>query len=365
MIRIHILADDLTGALDSVADLRACAPVHLGSAPAPTAGTSATRHQVEALSTGSRDILPAELPDRLQKVLGWFREADLCIKKVDSLLRGNTFEEVAWVARAGGFSQIVFAPAFPKLGRVTFDGHHWLATSHGTAPTQVDTPSLKARFAALGLEVIGERPGHGDALRVWIPDVRTEQDLQRLAALAQDSSTRNWLWCGSGGLANALLTQNAVAEQDQVWRARSDGPCTLVSSSFQESFKRQWRELKQALRTTPLCVESADANQMQQALARDVPTGTLSMFDLSPATRLTAEEAAAQRSTQISHLIHKLPKPGALFVIGGDTFLDIVRASGASTILAGALRAHRVGLCPFAGRVMGWRDLSFTLGSIR
>ncbi|MCB1775901.1 MAG: hypothetical protein KDI50_00535 [Candidatus Competibacteraceae bacterium] len=229
MTKIHILADDLTGALDSVAEVPVMAPVHAGT----------QRYPVEALITGLRDIRRDDLPDRLNSIMPWFEKADFCIKKVDSLLRGNTFDEVAWVARAGRFRQIVFTPAFPKLGRVTFDLHHWLSTStdasNSTALTPIDNPSLQTK-QALG---------------------------------------------------------------------------------------------------KPHCVEGGDSEQLQQALMQDTPSNTLSMFDLSPTVRLTADAASALRSAQISTLIHKLPKPGALFVIGGDTFLDIVQASGANTIVAG------------------------------
>lgn len=335
MTKIHILADDLTGALDSVAEVLVTAPVHVGT----LASSSNTQwYPVEALTTGSRDIHREDLPDRLNSIMPWLESADLCIKKVDSLLRGNTFDEVAWVARAGRFRQIVFTPAFPKLGRVTFDLHHWLSapvdSSNSAVLTQIDNPSLQTRFTELGLEVSKEKPELQDALRVWVPDVRNEQDLQHIATLAENPEARDWLWCGSGGLANTLLKRFCASAQGKVWEARSDGPCVLISSSFQESFKRQWHQIKQAL-GKPLCVEGADTEQLQQALMQDAPSDTLSMFDLSPTVRLTADAASALRSAQIATLIHKLPKPGALLVIGGDTFLDIVQASGANTIVAG------------------------------
>ena len=115
---VRILADDLTGALDTAAAFTGEVPVYLDAPPT----VDASPGPVSVVATATRDV-PADMLARLlAPSLAWLADADLAYKKVDSLLRGNTFAECAHVARTGGFGGIVFAPAFPKQGRVTIDG---------------------------------------------------------------------------------------------------------------------------------------------------------------------------------------------------------------------------------------------------
>ena len=51
-----------------------------------------------------------------------FAGADVSYKKVDSLLRGRTAEEVADCLNSGLFRSAVIAPAFPAQQRITRDG---------------------------------------------------------------------------------------------------------------------------------------------------------------------------------------------------------------------------------------------------
>ena len=118
MRTIRILADDLTGALDSAAAFDGEIPVFIDCPPKDVD----TGISVSVVATPTRDVPSEELSTHLQPVLAWLKSGDIAFKKVDSLLRGNTFAEVAWLINAGGFASTVFAPAFPAQGRVTVSG---------------------------------------------------------------------------------------------------------------------------------------------------------------------------------------------------------------------------------------------------
>ena len=115
----------------------------------PAPGTPHYATPLAVTATPTRDVAPGELPGLLGPALDWFASADIAFKKVDSLLRGNSFAEIAWLMGQGRFARAVFAPAFPAQGRITVDDRQWLVTPdlarHGVA-----TP-LGASFADLGL----------------------------------------------------------------------------------------------------------------------------------------------------------------------------------------------------------------------
>ena len=127
--RIRILADDLTGALDTAAVFAGPVPVYIDRPPADQEDAAAP---IAALATGTRDVAPDSLPERLQPALDWLRAGTVAYKKVDSLLRGNTFAETAWIAQHGHFNLTVFAPAFPAQGRITVDNRQWIVRPDGT-----------------------------------------------------------------------------------------------------------------------------------------------------------------------------------------------------------------------------------------
>ena len=109
-----LLADDLTGALDTAARFVprfGALPVTWKGGWASGARDLATREGSEAAAVAAHEGCAAAL-----------RGASLAFKKLDSLLRGHPAAELAASFRAGGFDHMVIAPAFPFQGRVTRGG---------------------------------------------------------------------------------------------------------------------------------------------------------------------------------------------------------------------------------------------------
>ena len=113
MTLVRVVADDLTGALDAAAPLAGLAgplPVFWDAQAAGGARGSF------ALDSESRDVpAPASWFEALQG-------ADLAYKKIDSLLRGRTVEEIAACLDSDAFASAVIAPAFPAQQRITRGG---------------------------------------------------------------------------------------------------------------------------------------------------------------------------------------------------------------------------------------------------
>ena len=324
----HVLADDLTGALDSAAAWAGSGdvPVFL-DAPGPSAQV------VQVVATGTRDVPPASLPALLTPSLDWLAASGSAFKKVDSLLRGNTFAEIAWLMRSGRFAGVVFAPAFPAQGRFTAQGKHWVATPHqpdgprshdhpGTLAQALADVGLKARISA-GVQDCLQEVG-----QVVVPDILSDHDLDQLASLAQSPQARSWLWCGSAGLAWALARQVAGTAPATAMRVIAPTPVqglTLLLTASRHPVLRA---------------------QLRQLPAADAHTAFVDLADAQPLEPAVAQARLTQR---VHALVTSQPRPDALVVVGGDTLLALCRATGVRNLQAGVSpragwgHAHLVG----------------------
>lgn len=352
--RLHILADDLTGALDSAAAFAPGVLVHLGQpgATSPSPGASA----VEVVATATRDIDLHQLPEHLAPCIDWLAGASLAFKKVDSLLRGNTVDEVAHLMHSGAFRHAVFAPAFPAQGRITQAGSAWLSRA-GRARQPLVAGSLIDAFAARGLQAVVDLPTQPAPGMVWVPDVASDADLQRV--IDQARAWPRCLWCGSAGLAQAWADNWPPQASDAVdvadvaataiqapasatgassftgpSHAPHTAPLLLVSASHHPVSREQWARLL-AAHPDAVCAQGGDDRQIDAALQALRPVAAqsqLALFSLAPTERLTPEAAAARLTRQIDQLCRNAPRPHQLAVVGGDTLLALCRGAGAKAL---------------------------------
>ena len=330
--RIRILADDLTGALDTAAAFCGDVPVFIDTPP--DVNSPYRRATVSVVATPTRDVPAETLPTHLAPTLNWFTAGTLAYKKVDSLLRGNTFAEIAWLQTHGGFAGTIFAPAFPAQGRITTNDRQWVI-KNGEDMQPVARP-LQPAFAELGAATCPSYESCGTLPAVWIPEVRDDGDLDRIAALL-DAATSTYLWSGSAGLAHAIARRRGLVPGSGTTTSpvRRDGPTVLISASFQPTLYAQWDALKAAL-PTPAIAERARPEEIAHALALTQKGAKQVRFDLSPRKAMTQEESMRLLQRNISQLVDGLPKPGQVMIVGGDTLLGLCRTTGAGALLASA-----------------------------
>lgn len=335
---IRILADDLTGALDTAAAFAGNVPVFIDRPPALERPENDAA--VAVLATATRDVAVDTLAAHLQPALDWLRTGAVAFKKVDSLLRGNTFAETAWIAQYGQYDLTVFAPAFPAQGRITADDRQWLVKPDG-ARQAVASP-LRETFHGFGRQAcptLDNGDGRaGDTCRAcdtWIPEVLNDADLDRIAATADQPTAGRRLWCGSAGLAHALARRWNLAPAAGSVRPlpRCDGPTVLVSASFQPVLREQWDRLC-AGREMLAVARHANGDAIAAALRQARCGASEICFDLSPREKIAPERATGQLAGHTTQLVEHLPRPGQLLVIGGDTLLALCRATGAQALLA-------------------------------
>jgi len=336
--RLRILADDLTGALDCASALGVGARVHLGRPE------SLACEGIDIVATASRDVRLAELPALLSPSLQWLKSADIPFKKVDSLLRGNTLDEVDWLARHAPFAGLALVPAFPAQQRITNGGRQLWRQPDGSL--QPVAQAIDSGLRSRGWQVVcgAVPPVLPDGPVALVPDVADEAALDAIAALALKAGPR-WLWCGSAGLAYALARQlPAVRATAQATASppvdvaapaiAARSPAMLVSASHHPVSRAQW----QSLRTARLadCLSGEDP----RCLVRAAPWPPL--IDLAASAPLRAAQASALLREQAQAIATHAPRPRVLVVVGGDTLLALCQALGVHS-LQSALALARPG----------------------
>ena len=218
-VRLLIIADDLTGAVDSAAatglpGLRLCVPWRAGE----TDWDLADRHQprVLAISTDTRTLEPSVAVERVVRAVRWSKGRGYrLVKKVDSLLRGNVAAEIAAFLDEVDASSAVFAPALPAQGRITIAGTQLVdgvPVSSSPAGADPHSPARQSYISALvpaglrcyplRINAVREYDLHrlvrGAAGGVIVADAADQSDLDRLREAAL--SVADVVLIGSSGL---------------------------------------------------------------------------------------------------------------------------------------------------------------------
>jgi uncharacterized protein YgbK (DUF1537 family) len=219
-MRIAVIADDLTGALDTGVQFRNWG---LSVEVAPTLDRLSNMKgsaDVIVVNTDSREDEPRQAYEKVLEASQWLkRHCDVFYKKVDSTLRGNIGAEMEAVMEVTGAPVAAVAPAYPPHGRVTRGGRVYVNgvplneteyASELTVPSsyipeimgaqtsrKVTPVTLKeVRNSGSLTKNLQTRQGKGGGVMVF--DAETERDLLAVAGLPVK------VFCGSAGLASEL-----------------------------------------------------------------------------------------------------------------------------------------------------------------
>ncbi len=308
---LRLLADDLTGALDTAAEfVGVTGPVPAfwhGAIPAALPANA-------ALDSGTRERDAADAAALVARLTPALAGAAIAFKKIDSLLRGPALAEVASCLRAGPWARAAMAPAFPYQGRITRGGvqfhrdhdGHWVAGR-----------DIIAGLRATGVQV---HVGTADAMLppgVSVFDAATDDDLRRVVAIGR--ACPDLLWIGSGGLAQALAdgataAMDAPLAEPVLGLFGSDHPTTARQLA---SCGDDWLKLRD--RNLPV-LHGRLRSTGRALVSVDLPPGL-------------ARDAAARRiATSLDNLVQSLDRPGTLMVAGGETLRGLCRSLGATSI---------------------------------
>jgi uncharacterized protein YgbK (DUF1537 family) len=320
-MRVRLLADDRTGAIDTAVRFVPLAGPLLVSWDLANAlsSTGSSSEGSLAFDLGTRELSDARSTELATSAAALLRDADLAYLKCDSLLRGSLAQEIVACLRAQHFAHCVIAPAFPAQRRITRDGRQW-AAAHGSDDWQLAGPDLAAQLHELGFSVAKCRPGDRAPPGVSLWDAETIEALQRIVAEGRRMSGRV-LWCGTAGLAEAM----AGAEPSRIETIGSpllalvgtDHPVTLRQLSEVEPYRVVFDPEHAA-------GIAAIETQLQQKGAAVV---TVRMPNV-PERHLVASRIGES----FTDLLAQLPRPGTLFVTGGETLSRVCAALDAEAL---------------------------------
>ena len=366
MIRLLIIADDFTGALDT--------GVQLAKQGVPTRVITDRSADLEQAGAGCTvlvvDSETRHLPAREAYRIVYGLTERACalsiphiMKKTDSALRGNIGAELSAVLDASGAGFLPFFPALPQMGRVTVNGIHYIGDTpvalspFGADPfepvTSSSVPEIIAEQTDAPVTVIGETeevlPEGARGLLVY--DARSQERLtEAVRLLSEKTDFRVVAGCaGVGGSLHKVLSlagrepETPALEHGLLVLCGSVNPITraqlrraedagfghvhlrpdekLVPGVFQsEAGQARIRELQAMLLANPyLIIDANDEGENEPTRA------------WAEARGLDMDRIRVLISGALGDIMRELIRgeiPGSLLITGGDTLMECMKRLG-------------------------------------
>ena len=302
-MRVLIIADDLTGALDTAAPFAQTGRQVLAvMRHEDIASAIGAAPDVMAISTSSRHLSAAEAYQRVLSAAEQLRAfaPDLAFKKVDSRLKGNVVPEVRAMLQGLGMESAIFAPALPDQGRFVVGGH----------------------VLGMGIDEPIPLPAFPGKLDLTCPDVACRADMQDVARKIMNG--RRALAIGARGLGEAIAND------------LSGAPADLSSLVLRKPL------LFAIGSRDPITMAQMHALAGLGVTTVDAPNGAVPVYaDPAPAVLLVRSTAAdhpeseavvGQRFAEGVARMMKELQPGTVLLSGGETAAAVLSACGAGIL---------------------------------
>lgn len=372
MLRLLMIADDFTGALDTGVQFAACGAVtRVITGQSVHLQNLAQSCEVLVVDAQTRHIDARQAYSVVAAIVAQARALHIphIYKKTDSALRGNIGAELTALLEESGEGCLPFLPAFPQMQRKTLGGIHYIdgvpaaQSVFGQDPfepvrhsavaaliaeqSQVETSSvpLQNRDAAL--------PESGG---IWIFDGATQQDLEQTGQRLLEEG-RLHIMAGCAGFASVLPRLLGLGSGKPEPMPRLDSNFLVICGSVNPITVAQADRAEQAgflrlrlapeQKLDPQHWQTPQGQQELEQLRRMLVTHPLRILDTNDegGNQLTAQ-CAAQRgmdteavrravSGTIGYLVSQLfacPELGTLLVTGGDTLLQCMDYMGVHEI---------------------------------
>ena len=402
MLKLVLIADDLTGANDSgVQFAKQGLNVHV-FLENPSTGFGTDLPDVVVLDTDSRALPSEQAAERVRatgKIIRTVGSArPMIFKKIDSTLRGNIGAEVDAAMAEYGLKWAAVAPAFPRNGRITVGGWHLLnqvplaeseiARDPKTPVHESSVPQLLASqschdvghvdlsYVSRGLDAIQQRIGElrRQEIRIISFDASTADHLQAIAA-ALATAPEPPLWVGCAGLAEMVPSVMGWTQQHRIVNTETAGPVLVMAGSVSPVTTRQMSQFlagenarlvslrAEALLTDETAELARCVGEAREGLSlgRDilvasaVEAGAVAIAQAQGTSRgldgRQVSEMVAAAMGKIVQELTALPLAG-MFLTGGDTAVAVCRALGVGSI---EILAEVLPGIPLGQLVGGWR----------
>ncbi len=315
--RLFLIADDLTGALDTAAQFaRPDRPIDVrwDIPDAPVSGDL-------VLSTGTREVdtetARAAVIARLTAMGDQVPQRPFL--KLDSLLRGNPVTELLAAIDQLKPEATIIAPAFPGQGRVTRGGRQYVIAGETITPVATD---LATQLRLLGTGVTLCKPGEPIPAGVSLFDAETDEDLAAIAASAR-ALTGRVLWCGSAGLAKALAGNRGPMP-----------PLSILPRPILGLFGTDHPVTRAQIEATDYVLAAALYDPDLAGLVRNrLRARGVALVRPDLPEGLPRDEAAQEIADLLDDLAARLDPPATLLVSGGETLQSLCRSLNADKLV--------------------------------
>lgn len=382
MTRFVIVADDFTGANDTGVQFSKVgykAVTVFDPASNPSIWFD---YDVVVVDTETRGVTPEEARVAVARIAESLKYAQnaLIYKKVDSTLRGNIGEEVLQLAESLQAELVVFAPAYPKLGRTTVGGTHMLngvpvhLTEIGRDPknpvkastlSEVLSQKRTVDVVSVGLhEIRSDLRSRLRSLsaktRFFAFDAEQTDDLLTIVDAVMYLGKRT-LWVGSAGLAEAIMLKTTKtpqeAKQSPFEKGAAAGTSKTVLFVIGSVSTVTRRQLRRLLETERISMVEVDLKEALTDPSREIERLTQSVSSLLNSGKNAAVASAAHdsdvpqaleigrklniNSAEVSKRLAQVvgrvcsrvipqTKPKGLFLTGGDTAYNVLSMTNIS-----------------------------------
>ena len=349
MIKILVIADDFTGALDSGVKFSA-AGASTKLTLDPDIDFSAVSCEVLVLCAPTRHLPPQDAYRMLLPVAKRAAAAQIpCImKKTDSALRGNIGAELQAILDGTAQQTVHFVPAFPAMNRTTNGGTHYIEnipvaqSVFGQDPfdpvTESHVPTLLATQCTAPVTSVptGEFSDTLDGIAVYDCTSSSEMD----AIAARLFRTQPLLVAGCAGLAGSLPPHLGLSALQSPPAPTIGGPLAVICGSLNPISQKQLHRGETAgypriHLSSALLTASQDTWEQNRTTLLAVLQNTAAprfIIDSLPDGDTPSQPCTTARDT-IAHRIGTLLKDlldnglnRRILIIGGDTLLAFLEA---------------------------------------
>jgi len=350
-----IVADDFTGSNDTGVQIRRRGiPVRVVFSGSGVSGTESCVLDTESRALGEEKAFK-KLSRETERIP--FEKFFQVIKKVDSTVRGNIGAETRALDQHYKAELVIFAPAFPDLGRTTVNSIHCLngtpicqtelARDPKTPVKNDDVQKILAgafseeKVTHIDLETVRSAAFDLNAGRIFCFDAVSNADLQTIVRIAMAAKKRV-LWVGTAALADNLLNVEyavppalaVVASLSSVTRgqvlfAEKQG-VSLVKAPLYDILEKRTSPEKIAGQAIALLKEGKDVILLSASTYSEEEYKKTEECARRAGLSTEAMSAFTQKLIgEIALEILEGTKISGLFLSGGDTAISCFESAGA------------------------------------
>lgn len=370
MIKLLIISDDFTGALDTSVQLAtkgAATYVMVDSRLDVTKINSDV--EVLVIDAETRHLKPEEAYQIVYSIVKEAQKIKIpyIYKKTDSALRGNIGSELTAALEASGTKHIHFIPAFPQMGRTTVDGIHYVngiplaesvfGSDHFEPVRYSKVSEIIASQSSVETHTIGRGKNEGCVpdKGILVHDASSNQDFENIAAELMRTNDLH-LIAGCAGFAcilpqmirlNGEKPQMPKLSPQMLIVCGSINPISVAQCEYAEKNGARRFRLTPEQKLSTEWTQNGAAESLVQEIKNSCRNHPIVILDTNgPGDpektdayacehKISPEQIRTDVAAVMGHLTERLIDSGldsTILIMGGDLLFQFIRQTGIKAI---------------------------------